>query len=92
MHDHGFLIQALVYFSAAVLLVPLFAKLRLGAVLGYLVAGMLIGPWGLKLISEPEAVEKVSEFGVVLLLFLVGLELNPNFEKRFLVWAAYRCW
>jgi glutathione-regulated potassium-efflux system ancillary protein KefC len=78
MHDHGFLIQALVYFSAAVLLVPLFAKLKLGAVLGYLVAGVLIGPWGLKLISEPEAVEKVSEFGVVLLLFLVGLELNPK--------------
>jgi glutathione-regulated potassium-efflux system ancillary protein KefC len=78
MHDHGFLIQALVYFSAAVLLVPLFAKLKLGAVLGYLVAGVVIGPWGFKLISDPQAVEKVSEFGVVLLLFLVGLELNPK--------------
>ena len=78
MHDHGFLIQALIYFSAAVLLVPLFAKLKLGAVLGYLVAGVVIGPWGFKLISDPQAVEKVSEFGVVLLLFLVGLELNPK--------------
>jgi glutathione-regulated potassium-efflux system ancillary protein KefC len=78
MHDHGFLIQALIYFSAAVLLVPLFAKLKLGAVLGYLVAGVIIGPWGFKLISDPHAVEKVSEFGVVLLLFLVGLELNPK--------------
>ena len=78
MHEDGFLLQALVYFGAAVLLVPLFAKLKLGAVLGYLVAGVCIGPWGLALISDPKAVEQVSELGVVLLLFLVGLELNPK--------------
>lgn len=78
MHENGFMIQALVYFAAAVILVPIFAKLKLGAVLGYLVAGVLIGPWGFKLISDPHAVENVSELGVVLLLFLVGLELNPK--------------
>jgi glutathione-regulated potassium-efflux system ancillary protein KefC len=78
MHETGFMIQALVYFAAAVILVPIFAKLKLGAVLGYLVAGVLIGPWGFKLISDPHAVENVSELGVVLLLFLVGLELNPK--------------
>lgn len=78
MAEHGFMLQALVYFVAAVLLVPLFAKLKLGAVLGYLAAGVLIGPWGLRLVHDPHAVENVSELGVVLLLFLVGLELNPK--------------
>jgi len=77
MQDHGFLHQALVYLAAGVLVVPLVKRLGLGSVLGYLVAGMAIGPWGLSLVSAPEAILQFAEFGIVLLLFLVGLELNP---------------
>jgi monovalent cation:proton antiporter-2 (CPA2) family protein len=77
MLDHGFLHQALVYLAAGVLVVPVFKRLGLGSVLGYLVAGMAIGPWGLALVTAPEAILQIAEFGVVLLLFLVGLELNP---------------
>lgn len=75
---HGFLEQALIYLAAAVIAVPIAKRLGLGAVLGFLVAGIIIGPWGLKLIAEVETVLHFAEFGVVLLLFLVGLELNPN--------------
>ncbi|MBX9606666.1 MAG: cation:proton antiporter [Gammaproteobacteria bacterium] len=53
-------------------------RLRLGAVLGYLLAGLLIGPWGLRLILDAEVILHFAEFGVVLLLFLIGLELNPR--------------
>ena len=60
-----------------VLLVPLFQRMKLGAVLGYLAAGMLIGPWGIGVIGEVETTLQFAEFGVVLLLFLVGLELDP---------------
>lgn len=78
MSDHGFLNQALIYLAAGVIAVPVFKRLGLGSVLGFLAAGMAIGPWGLKLVSEPEAILGFAEFGVVLLLFLVGLELNPQ--------------
>ncbi len=78
MQDHGFLHQSLVYLAAGVIVVPLFKRLGLGSVLGYLVAGAAIGPWGLALVSAPETILQVAEFGVVLLLFLVGLELNPR--------------
>jgi glutathione-regulated potassium-efflux system protein KefB len=78
MSDHGFLNQALIYLGAGVIAVPLFKRLGLGSVLGFLAAGMAIGPWGLKLVSAPEAILGFAEFGVVLLLFLVGLELNPR--------------
>ena len=78
MQDHGFLHQALVYLAAGVLMVPLFKRAGLGSVLGYLVAGALIGPWGLALVTDAEAILHVAELGVVLLLFLVGLELNPR--------------
>ena len=73
-----FLQQAAVFLLTAVLLVPLFQRLKLGAVLGYLGAGMLIGPWGLGMVSEVESTLEFAEFGVVLLLFLVGLELQPS--------------
>lgn len=72
------LINALIYLAAAVLAVPLAKRLGLGAVLGYLLAGMAIGPWGLGLIREVEDILHFSEFGVVLLLFLIGLELEPG--------------
>jgi monovalent cation:proton antiporter-2 (CPA2) family protein len=85
MENHSFLQQALVYLIAGVVAVPVFKRLGLGSVLGYLIAGMIIGPWGLRLISNPDTVLHFSEFGVVLLLFLIGLELNP--ER---VWALRR--
>ena len=75
--EHSLLTNALVYLGAAVLAVPLAKRLGLGAVLGYLLAGMAIGPWGLGLIREVETILHFSEFGVVLLLFLIGLELEP---------------
>jgi len=78
MTEHGFLYQALIYLAAGVIAVPLFKRLGLGSVLGFLAAGMVIGPWGLKLVTHPEAILGFAEFGVVLLLFLVGLELNPQ--------------
>src|SRR5258708_10680282 len=70
--------QASIFLLTAVLLVPLFQRLKLGAVLGYLGAGMLIGPFGLGMIGEVESTLQFAEFGVVLLLFLVGLELQPS--------------
>ncbi len=77
MDDHGFLLQALVYLAGAALFVPLFQRVGLGSVIGYLAAGIAIGPWGLRLITGIGTVRQLSELGVVLLLFLVGLELNP---------------
>jgi glutathione-regulated potassium-efflux system ancillary protein KefC/glutathione-regulated potassium-efflux system protein KefB len=73
---HG-LQQAAIFLATAVFLVPLFRRMRLGAVLGYLAAGMLIGPWGLRLIGDVETTLQTAELGVVFLLFLIGLELEP---------------
>jgi len=70
--------QAVVFLATAVILVPLFQRFKLGAVLGYLVAGMAIGPWGFGMVSRVEETLDFAEFGVVLLLFLVGLELEPE--------------
>ena len=72
------LAQAAIFLACAVLAVPLSRKLGLGAVLGYLGAGMLIGPYGLKLIDDVQAIYDFSQFGVVLLLFIIGLELQPS--------------
>ena len=76
--EHGLLSNALVYLAAAVVAVPVAKRLGLGAVLGYLLAGIAIGPWGFGLISEVEVILHFSEFGVVLLLFVIGLELEPK--------------
>src|SRR3954466_16372361 len=70
--------QAIIYLAATVIAVPLSKRLGLGSVLGYLVAGMAIGPWGAGLISDVENILHFAEFGVVLLLFLIGLELQPS--------------
>ncbi len=78
MEQHGFLEQALIYLAAGAIAVPIFQRLGLGSVLGYLIAGVAIGPWGMRLIDNPQTVLHFAEFGVVLLLFLVGLELNPR--------------
>ncbi|GLT14786.1 glutathione-regulated potassium-efflux system protein KefB [Vibrio algivorus] len=73
-----FLESGVVFLAAAVVAVPLAQRLGLGSVLGYLLAGIVIGPWGLGLISDVDSVMHFSELGVVLLLFLIGLELNPK--------------
>jgi monovalent cation:proton antiporter-2 (CPA2) family protein len=69
-------VEALIFLGAAVVAVPLFRKLRLGSILGYLAAGLVIGPFGLGLFSDSTAVMHVAELGVVLFLFIIGLELN----------------
>nr|WP_307720810.1 cation:proton antiporter [Pseudoduganella lutea] len=74
---HDLLITPLVFLIAAVLLVPLAQRLGLGSVLGYLIAGAMIGPWGLALITRIDRISHVAEIGVVLMLFLIGLELQP---------------
>lgn len=70
--------QTAIFLAAAVLMVPLSRKLGLGAVMGYLGAGVLIGPWGLGLIDNVESILQFAEFGVVLFLFIIGLELQPS--------------
>ncbi|WP_425445491.1 cation:proton antiporter, partial [Vibrio fujianensis] len=70
--------SSVIFLMAAVVAVPIAQRLGLGAILGYLLAGIVIGPWGLKLINDVNAILHFAEFGVVLLLFLVGLELNPK--------------
>ncbi len=70
--------DALVYLGAAVVCVPLASRLKLGSVLGYLGAGCLIGPFGLGLVSDPASTLHFSEIGVVLMLFIIGLELDPS--------------
>jgi monovalent cation:proton antiporter-2 (CPA2) family protein len=78
MHGQGFFFQAFVYLAAAVIAVPLAKRLGLGSVLGYLIAGMVIGPFGFGLIGEEgQDVMHFAEFGVVMMLFLIGLELQP---------------
>ncbi len=79
MHDdHTFLLYAVIFLAATVFMVPLSKRARLGAVLGYLVAGVIIGPQALGLVADPELVLTFSEIGVVMLLFLLGLELSPQ--------------
>ncbi|MFA0084916.1 glutathione-regulated potassium-efflux system protein KefB [Vibrio sp. 10N.286.49.C2] len=70
--------NSVIFLSAAVVAVPIAQRLGLGSVLGYLLAGVAIGPWGLGLISDVDEILHFAEFGVVLLLFLIGLELNPK--------------
>jgi len=72
------LAQAAIFLVTAVIVVPLFRRLRLGGVLGYLAAGAIIGPWGLGLIADADATLDFAEMGVMLLLFLIGLELEPS--------------
>lgn len=73
----GQLLQAVVYLAAAAISAPVAKRLGLGAVLGYLIAGLIIGPFALDLVGETEQVAHVAEFGVVMLLFLIGLEVKP---------------
>jgi glutathione-regulated potassium-efflux system ancillary protein KefC len=77
MKGHWELHTAIIYLTAAVVCVPLASKLKLGSVLGYLAAGLAIGPFGLRLVHDPEQTLHFAEFGVVLMLFVIGLELDP---------------
>ncbi len=72
------LIEVVTLLGAAVVAVPLFRKLGLGSVLGYLAAGLAIGPFGLALIQDPQTILHVAELGVVMFLFVIGLEMNPS--------------
>ena len=72
------LFDATIYLGAAVVAVPLAKRFGLGSVLGYLLAGVAIGPWGLQIVTDSQSILHFAEFGVVLLLFLIGLELNPK--------------
>ena len=79
MMEHSpWLINSLIYLAAAVVAVPLSKALGLGSIIGYLAAGMAIGPWGLGLVTDVQSILHFAEFGVVLMLFLVGLELEPQ--------------
>lgn len=78
-HHGGFnLVPIVVLLGAAVIAVPLFKRLGLGSVLGYLAAGLIIGPFGLGLFSDPQAILHVAELGVVMFLFIIGLEMQPS--------------
>jgi glutathione-regulated potassium-efflux system protein KefB len=72
------LIQVVALLAAGVVAVPIFRRLGLGSVLGYLCAGLAVGPFGLKLVNDPQAVLHASEFGVVMFLFIIGLEMEPT--------------
>ncbi len=74
----SFLEQSVLFLAAAVIAVPVTRRLGLGAVLGYLAGGIVIGPWGLALVGEVETVFHIAEIGVVLLLFIIGLEVEPT--------------
>ncbi|NIG15546.1 glutathione-regulated potassium-efflux system protein KefB [Pantoea sp. Cy-640] len=77
MQGETLLTAGVIYLVAAVLVVPVAARLGIGAVLGYLLAGIAIGPWGLGFISDVDEILHFSELGVVFLMFIIGLELNP---------------
>ena len=72
------LIQVVALLGAGVVAAPVFIRLGLGSVLGYLAAGVLIGPFGLKIFTNPQAILHVAELGVVMFLFLIGLEMQPS--------------
>jgi monovalent cation:proton antiporter-2 (CPA2) family protein len=77
MNGYSLLVQAMVYLAAGVVSVPIAKRLGLGSVLGYLIAGVLVGPFALNLVGPEGDVLKFAEFGVVILLFLIGLEVRP---------------
>ena len=76
--EHNLLLAIFVLLAASVALVPLAKASGLGTVLGYLAAGVLIGPYGLRLVSDTDTLRQASEFGIVMMLFLIGLELQPT--------------
>jgi len=77
MTEAYYLEDILILLAAAVIAVPLFQRLGLGSVLGYLAAGTFVGPWGLGFIDQIEEIRHIAEFGVIFLLFIIGIELKP---------------
>lgn len=78
MTETHFIVDILVLLAAAVISVPVFQRLGLGAVLGFLVSGALVGPWGLGYIVAVDEIRHLAEFGVVFLLFVIGIEMKPS--------------
>ena len=80
MNETGshYLIDILALLLATVVIIPTFHAIRLGAILGYLTAGAILGPWGLGIITEVEEIRHLGEFGVIFLLFILGIELKPD--------------
>lgn len=76
--DSQYLIDILALLLATVVVIPIFHKIRLGAILGYMTAGIILGPWGFGVITEVEDVRHLAEFGVIFLLFVLGIELKPD--------------
>jgi CPA2 family monovalent cation:H+ antiporter-2 len=76
VHQSDYLLDVLIFLAAMIVVVPVFQRLKLSPILGYLAAGMLIGPYGFALIGETKAAETLASFGVVFLLFMIGLELS----------------
>jgi glutathione-regulated potassium-efflux system ancillary protein KefC len=91
-HAPVWLINSFIYLAAAVISVPLAKKLGLGSIIGYLAAGIAIGPWGLGLVTNVQDILHFAEFGVVLMLFLIGLELEPkrlwNLRRPIFGWGS----
>ena len=91
-HAPAWLINSFIYLAAAVVVVPLAKKLGLGSIIGYLAAGIAIGPWGLGLVTNVQDILHFAEFGVVLMLFLIGLELEPqrlwNLRRPIFGWGS----
>ncbi|MGV8997999.1 MAG: monovalent cation:proton antiporter-2 (CPA2) family protein [Parvibaculaceae bacterium] len=77
-HEGASLLVPIIFLATAVIAVPLFKRLRLGSVVGYLMAGLLIGPSGLAFFADPAAILTFAELGIVMLLFIIGLELKPS--------------
>ncbi len=76
---HGIeLLPVVTLLAAAVIAAPLFKRLGLGSVLGYLAGGLAIGPFGLRVFTDPAAILQIAELGVVMFLFIIGLEMQPS--------------
>ena len=76
--ENNLLLAIFVLLAASVALVPLAKAAGLGTVLGYLAAGVLIGPYGLRLVADTDTIRHIAEFGIVMMLFLIGLDLQPK--------------
>ncbi|MES2907160.1 MAG: cation:proton antiporter, partial [Pseudomonadota bacterium] len=76
--DGNLLFSVFIFLAAACIAVPISSRIKLGSVLGYLIAGVLIGPYGLRFINNTQEVMHLAEFGVVMMLFVIGLELEPE--------------
>jgi glutathione-regulated potassium-efflux system ancillary protein KefC len=91
-HAPAWLTNSLIYLAAAVIAVPLSRAIGLGSILGYLAAGIAIGPWVLGLVTNVEDILHFAEFGVVLMLFLIGMELEPrrlwNLRRPIFGWGS----